>query len=347
MMNLSLTMLAGALIGFVFIKLKIPAGMMVGSIVGVATLNIFTDIAYMPYYGKILAQIIAGAFIGVGIEKGDLIRLKNIFKPALVLLIGMLILNIISGFLIYFTSPLDLVTSLMSSVPGGISDIPIISEEMGADSSKVALLQFIRLIFGIGIFPSVINKFSKLDYYSKNKISKPYKRTTTKIQGTKYLIITMIVAMIFGVIGNISGIPAATLVFSMISVIILKLKTNKACMPKWMRRFAQVLAGAYIGSSVKLSQIMEIKYLIIPSIVLIIGYFLAGIVIGNILHKKFNMPIDEAMLTATPAGAADMALISAEMGIQSSDVIVLQIIRMITVVSLFPQIIRLVISIVN
>lgn len=345
MLNFLLTLLIGAILGYAFLKLKVPGGMMVGSIVAIAIFNITTNNAYMPYEGRLAAQIIAGAFIGVGIEKGDLVRLKYIFKPALTLLIGMLILNIVSGFLIYFASPLDLVTSLMSAVPGGISDIPIISDEMGAESSTVAIMQFIRLVFGIGIFPSMISKISKSKFYEKEEGHEIFKRTVNKVDGIPYLLLTMGVASIFGIIGKISGIPSATLVFAMFSVIILKLTTGKACMPRWMRRFAQLLAGAYIGSSFEMSDVMELKYLIVPSIVLIIGYFVACFLIGNILNKKFKMPINEAMLTATPAGAADMALISADMGIESADIIVLQIIRMVSAVSIFPQIIRFIVSI--
>lgn len=345
MLNFLLTILIGAVLGYVFLKLKVPGGMMVGSIVGVAVFNILTGIAYMPYTSRIAAQIIAGAFIGVGIEKGDLFRLKSIFKPALALLAGMLVLNIVSGFLIYFTSPLDLVTSLMCAVPGGISDIPIISVEMGAESSKVAIMQFVRLVFGIGVFPSMISKVSSSKFYKQEEEHDVFKRTINKISGFPYLLLTMVVASVFGAIGKLSGIPSATLVFSMFSVIILKLTTSKACMPRWMRKFAQLLAGAYIGSSFEMSDVMELKYLIVPSIVLVLGYFVACFLIGNILHKKFKMPINEAMLTATPAGAADMALISADMGIESADIIVLQIIRMVSAVSIFPQIIRLIISV--
>lgn len=347
MLNFLLTLLIGVILGYVFLKLKVPGGMMVGSIVAVAVFNITTGMAYMPYSGRLAAQIIAGAFIGVGIEKGDLIRLKSIFKPALTLLIGMLILNVISGFLIYFTSPLDLVTSLMCAVPGGISDIPIISVDMGADSSKVAIMQFVRLVFGIGVFPSMISKVSNSKFYKKEEEREIFKRTVNKANSIPYLLLTISVASIFGIIGKISGIPSATLVFSMFSVIILKLTTGKACMPKWMRRFAQLLAGAYIGSSFEMNDVMELKYLIVPSIVLIIGYFVACFLIGSILHKKFKMPINEAMLTSTPAGAADMALISADMGIESADIIVLQIIRMVSAVSIFPQIIRLIVSMQN
>ena len=171
--------------GYIFYKLKIPGGMMVGSIVAVSILNITTGMAYMPTFGKTMAQIIAGAFIGVGIERSDLERLKLIFKPAITLLTGMLILNIVSGFLIYFTSPMDLITSLMCAIPGGISDIPIIADEMGADSSKVAAMQFIRLVFGIGIFPTMIEKLSKSKFFKDDEELEVYKRAATSSNSFK------------------------------------------------------------------------------------------------------------------------------------------------------------------
>lgn len=348
MENFLLTMIIGLIIGYIFMKIKVPGGMMVGSIIGVSFLNITTGLAYMPSVGRVAAQIIAGAFIAIGLEKDDLKRLKRIFKPALTLLIGMLILNIISGFLIYASSPLDLKTSFLCAIPGGMSDIPIISEEMGADSSKVAVMQFIRMVFGIGIFPSMITKVSKLKYFQDEEAqTEVYKRNVSNNDSILDLIMTVVIASIFGGIGKWTDIPSATLVFSMFSVIIFKLITNRGSMPRWMRRLAQVLSGAYIGSSIDINEVMEMKYLALPAFILVLGYLIACILIGSIIHKKFKVPIDESMLAATPAGAADMALISADIGIESADIIVLQIIRMVTVVSLFPQIIRLIVSIVE
>ncbi len=343
-----LTMLVSLILGYIFLKLKIPGGLMVGSIVAASILNISTGLAYMPSASRVLAQIIAGAFIAIGLEKSDLYRLKYIFKPALVLIVGMLILNIISGFLIYYTSFLDLTTSLMCAVPGGISDIPIISEEMGADSSKVTAMQFIRLVFGIGVFPYLISKVSQFKYFKDEEIENEiYKRTTSNNDSFLDLLITMGIASIFGIIGKWTGIPSATLVFSMISTMVFKLTKNRGSMPRWMRRLAQVLSGAYIGSSIEMGEIIELKYLIIPALILVMGYLVACFLIGGLIHKKFAMPMDEAMLAATPAGASDMALISADIGIESADVIVLQIIRLVTVVSIFPQIIRLIVSILE
>lgn len=348
MINFLFTLLVAIIVGYFFQQIKIPGGMMVGGILAVSLLNITTGMAYMPYSSRLVAQIIAGAFIGVGLEKGDLLRLKYIFKPTVTLLTSLLILNVVSGFLIHYTSQIDLVTSLMCAVPGGISDIPIISEDMGADSSKVVILQFLRLVFGICIFPSMINKISRLGYYKQPDEREIHKRNVQcKSNDNFNLLLTIIVASAFGFIGKLSNIPSAVLVFSMFSVIVLNLTTGKAYMPKWMRRFAQVLSGAYIGSSFELHDVLELKNLIVPAIVLLLGYLAACFLIGNVLHKRYKIPINEAMLAATPAGASDMALISADMGIESTDVIVMHIIRVISAVSIFPQVIRFIVHIVN
>ena len=348
MYNFIITLIIGILVGYIFLKLKVPGGMMIGSIIGVSTFNIVSNMAYVPMEGRIVAQIIAGAFIGVGLDKSDLMRLKNILKPLLTVLLGLLTLNMVVGFIIYYISPLDLVTSFMCAIPGGISDIPLISVEMGADSAKVTAMQFIRLIFGVGIFPTMISKISNIKLLDNEEIENDvYERNVEKAHDKKNLILTLAIATIFGIIGRMSGIPSGTLVFSMISVIVFNLLTDKGSLPVYFKRFAQVLSGTYIGSSVVYRDLLEIKFLLGPAIVLILGYAMTSILLGTFIHKRLNMPTKDAMLACTPAGATDMALIASDIGVKSADVIVIQIIRMVVVISIFPQIIRILVNFIG
>ncbi len=352
MANLYLTFVVGLVCGYVFYKIRVPGGMMVGAIVGVATLNILYGTSYMPSYAKYAAQITAGAFIGCSVEKSDIQRLKHLIKPALFLLALMLLLNITLGFLIYFISPLDLLTSLMSCIPGGMNNIPIISADMGADAPKVAVMQFIRMTAGIGLFPSLISLVANRQ---KNKANAPELSSSTSAfdnvksneYSTEIFIQTIAIASVCGIIGKFLNIPAGILVFSMIGVICFKLCFNRACMPMWAKRLAQVLSGAYIGCSISYADIKELKYLIVPAILLLLGYFTTCMFGGKLLSKYFDIPIKEAMLAATPAGASDMALISSDLGVHSTDLNMLQIIRLIVVVSVFPQIISIIVKLVS
>lgn len=148
-------------------------------------------------------------------------------------------------------------------------------------------------------------------------------------------------AAVCGIIGKWSGVPVGALLFALIGVIALKLLFDKAYLPIWMKRAAQVLSGCYIGSSVTLQDVLELKELIPAVILLLLGYTAACLVIGSIISRPCGMRRRESMLAATPAGASDMALISADLGGQSPDLIVLQVVRMLVVISVFPQIIHL------
>jgi len=150
LLYLFLTLVIGTVFGLSASKMKIPGGLMVGAIVGVALLSIFFGTTYMPKHTKLFVQIIAGAFIGCIMEKSDIRRIPKIGQPTIIMLLGFLVLNLSAGFLIYWVSPLDLVTSLMSVVPGGISDTPIIAASMGADAPKVAVMQIVRQVLGNG-----------------------------------------------------------------------------------------------------------------------------------------------------------------------------------------------------
>jgi uncharacterized membrane protein AbrB (regulator of aidB expression) len=80
--------------------------------------------------------------------------MSQVVKPALIMLGTFLVLNLAAGFLINLISIIDLLTALLCAVPGGVTDIPIIAEDMGADTSKVALLQLARYILRDGPLPA-------------------------------------------------------------------------------------------------------------------------------------------------------------------------------------------------
>lgn len=343
-----LTFAVGALAGYIVLKLKVPGGVMVGAIVGVGLLSIFTGNAYMPSTAKLMAQITAGAFIGCSVEKSDLLRLRYIIKPAFILIAGMLTLNIGAGLLIWVTSPLDLTTALMCAVPGGMSDIPLIAADMGADAAKVTVLQFVRLVVGIGFFPSMIAAADKRFGGATAAPQDTSKRVKSQSQNKKLdMTITLVIAAIGGLLGKALGIPAGALVFSMMAVIAFKLLFEHVYLPIWMKRLAQLLSGAYVGSSFTRNDLLELKYLVIPAIIVVLGYSINCIVTGGLLHRCCGMEFKEALLAATPAGASDMALISSDLGVQSSDLVVLHVIRLVVVVAVFPQVVSLIVALVG
>ena len=382
MSDIILTLVVAGVVGIVLWKLKVPGGMMVGAILGTAIFNITLGRAHMPSEAKFIAQCLAGAFIGCSMGRDDVKEMKNLVKPAAILLGAVFTLNMILGTVIYMCSSMDILTSLLCAVPGGMSDVPIIASDMGADATKVALLQFVRMFTGITIFPSFIIAMTRNEAAASGQsqggavhtASAPagadqartaaagtdHANAKTAAAGTdqanaksadasekkghpQYAFpMTLAIALICGRIGKKLGIPAGTLVFSMIGVMIVNIRFGAAFLPKWAKRVAQVLSGAYIGCSVGASDIAALQYMVVPALLILLGYSVNCFIVGHILHSRCGFPLRLGFLIATPAGASDMALLSADLGVESKELVELQIIRMVVVVSVFPQVISLI-----
>ncbi|MBQ8852089.1 MAG: AbrB family transcriptional regulator, partial [Oscillibacter sp.] len=289
------TVASALVLGVVALKLKVPGGLLVGSLVGAAAVNLLTGQAYIIPETRIIAQVITGAFIGCGLTKDDLRRLPGVFKPYLMLLGGFLTLNLLMAAFIYHVTDLDVLTSLFCAVPGGISDTPLIAMDMGADGSMVAVMQLVRLLFGMLCIPALVMLADRIlePEQAKNraKREKEQGETAPKPAGSKPKLVdflpTFFLALAAGLVGRWTGMPAGTLSFALIAVIIQKLTFNTPAMPKWVRRMAQIFSGCCIGSTITRAQVLQLRQLIVPAIVLCLGYLVYCVGWGMVLSKLF------------------------------------------------------------
>ncbi len=351
--NVLLTLAVGVAAGYLFFKLKVPGGLIVGAIIGVAALNITFEAASFPGLARTVAQITAGSFIGCSVSREDMKNLPRILKPLGILIAGYLILNLGAGFLVCTISQMDLLTSLMCCVPGGMSDMPIIAADLGAKVPYVAVLQFVRMAVGVGCFPLIISKVvgtkatvpaeAPQAPASPAPSEAPTAKAPAGDKGPGVILLTMVVGCIFGFLGKSLGIPAGTILFSTVSVLVFKLVWGRAFVPRWLKRVAQILTGCYIGCAFGRQELADLRYLVLPAAVLLALYLLNCFFMGWLLPRVTHLNRAEAMLIATPAGASDMALISSDVGVDSPDVCFIQILRMIIVVVFFPNIVNLVV----
>lgn len=332
-MQILLTLACALLAGVLLDRLHVPGGMMMGAVIGACALNVGTGAAVMPEFSKTAAQIIAGAFIGSGICREDIRQMKAIIKPALILLPGLLMVNILIGLGIHWAAKIDLLTALLASAPGGLTDISIMASDMGADASVVLVLQFVRLMMGIGLFPIMI----RLVAGRGNDV--PDVKTKKKEEmRPDDVILTLIVAAVCGLTGKALPVPAGMISFAAVGCCVLACTTGRAKVPGLLRKGAQLLSGAYLGASMGAAEILQLTHLGIPALILVGMYTLSCFVLGGLLTRTGYFTRTEGMLAATPAGASDMALISADLGVNNVGIIVLQVMRLFAVILVFPSV---------
>ncbi|MFZ5967882.1 MAG: AbrB family transcriptional regulator [Bacillota bacterium] len=155
------TLVVAFLGGFLGIKLKIPAGALIGAMVAVAAYNISGGKGYIHPNFKVAAQIVIGGILGLSFTMETLYGLKELWVPAVVMIVGLMVLSLTLGVLISKFAGIDPITALFSSAPGGLTEMVITAEAYGADIKKVALLHLMRLITVITVMPVAIKVFLK------------------------------------------------------------------------------------------------------------------------------------------------------------------------------------------
>ena len=342
-----LTLAAALGMGVLVFKLNVPGGMLVGAILGAAVLNIATGQAYIFPQARVLAQALTGAYIGCMMTREDVRHLPRLIQPYFFVLVSLLVLNLAMAAVFYRATDLDLLTCLFCAAHGGMSDTPLIAMDLGADGSVVAVMQFVRIIFGMGCLPTVILLSDRLlepeaAKALESRIQQQNKRVQAKPTFLGFLP-TMCLAMAAAGLGKLSGVPAGALSAALIVTVALKLSGRCPGMPIWLRQVAQVVSGCCIGSGITRDQIFAMRQLALPAVALCLGYIACCVGVGLVLSRLFHIPPREAMLTLSPAGATEMALIAADLGVESTNLVVLQICRLVGVMLIFPQIFNLVV----
>ncbi len=156
MEKLGLTLLIAAAGGILGYKLKLPAGAMIGAMVAVGAYNIFNNQAYIPPQFRLGIQIAAGAMIGLQINREILSGLKMLLVPSLIMVGAVIAVCFIAGFLMHKFTGLDLTTALFASAPGGMTEMSLAADSLGANAPQVAVLQLIRLLSVIIFLPFLV-----------------------------------------------------------------------------------------------------------------------------------------------------------------------------------------------
>ena len=320
-------------------KIGIPGGMLVGALLAVTGFSMLTGQAFLWPQTRILAQVLTGAYIGGMICMEDLRRIPKIVGPYLMIIGCFAVVNMVTAFSIFYLTDLDFVTCLFCAMPGGITDAPLIAMDMGADVVSVTAMQLVRLLFGMGCLPTIIMWIGRKRHEADTAAAiGPVQKNRASL--CRFLPV-LAAALTAGLIGRRTGIPAGTMTFSLTATALLKLTKDVPPMPPWLRKAAQVITGCCIGSLITIEQVIAMKQMLLPAVILCLNYLLCCVGGGMLLRRVFGLDRCIAMLALSPAGATEMTLIAADLGIEDVDLVVLQICRLVGVLMLFPQLFAL------
>jgi len=158
---LLLTLILGAIGGYFAIKMKVPAGFMIGSLVVIVTVNLTTGFPYFPIYLRRCTQVLAGTMVGSQVSREDIRHIRQLIVPTLCLLVYFCVFMVLSAIIMWRLSGIELVTAMFGCAPGGMSDMGLISAEYGANTALVTVMQMVRLVCVLLTYPFIFRYLGK------------------------------------------------------------------------------------------------------------------------------------------------------------------------------------------
>ena len=338
---LCITVVIGVAGSVLLYRLGLPAGAMVGAIVFVGAFQILTGQGWFPKVVKTGVQALVGGFIGQRIGREDVRELRTVLRPALLLFGGIVLMIVGTGLFICRVAPVDTATAILSSMPGGMTDVALMAPDVGADPAQSTALQLVRYLIAILILPQVNVQLCRR--YAPESIGcPPEKRVSARTR--RNLCVTLTIAAVSGVLGKLSHFPAGAMVFPMFAVAAFNVRTGNAWLPKRLKLTAQCLAGINIGVTITLAELMTFRELLLPAAAVAVNCVMVNYLLGFLIHKTCGLDLPTSLFASVPAGMSDMALVSLEQGGDAPKVAVLQLVRYLCVMAFMPSLIKILTS---
>ncbi|MBM7552543.1 AbrB family transcriptional regulator [Thalassobacillus pellis] len=249
--------------------------------------------------------------------------------PYTILTLTLIFVSLLNAYLITKWIKIDAKTSMLGSVPGGLSAMLALSDSLSGNTVLVTILHTIRLVTVLFAIPFVATEF--FGQSSQGNIAQP-----PEPNGEWYTIAIYLTSIIVGYYLQ-KRIPASLVIVPMLIV--------GGCetaglplfeVPNIIFVFAQLCLGVYLGNSVSIIDLWKAGSYCLYYFALSI--FLIGISFGfgYLLSIWTGMSLPTAILSLAPGGLIEMALTAKEAGGDPSIVSSLQIIRLLVIVLLIP-----------
>jgi membrane AbrB-like protein len=168
--------LAGA---FLALRLHVPTGDLIGPIVVIGTVNVFwAGPGPLAEGFRTAAMLFIGMAVGTQVSRESLRLLRHAALPAAAVIATLVSAGLALGWGLSQVTSLDLVSALLTAVPGGASTMPAVAHDLGGDMRLVAALHLTRQLIIFILVPSV------LSFLLRRRSEKRYDAELPSAQGT-------------------------------------------------------------------------------------------------------------------------------------------------------------------
>lgn len=342
---------------WVFRLLRFPVPAILGSLFFSAALNLAGYPPRFPLqYLSWFSNVVIGTYVGQRVTRSSVRILRELPVPAIIISAGMVAISLAGGGLLVIMSDLPPATAFIGSTTGGIAEMTLLAIALEADVASVSILQIFRLLAAIMATPFFCRKWTawRSDRYGEAALpckaeaapSEPKTVPTQKFCENPGNYIFLAAAALAGAFtGYALRLPVGILTGAMAAVAALNLtRGEQPPMPMKLRTVAQVGIGIIMAANITPDTLSTFLPLVLPIAGITAAMLSASFLLGCLLHKMTGWNYPTCLLSTSLGGLSQMAIISEEMGGDPLKVSILQTVRLITILVVFPLLLTVLFS---
>ncbi|HSI68033.1 MAG TPA: AbrB family transcriptional regulator [Planococcus sp. (in: firmicutes)] len=305
------TVLIAIAAGFLFDQIGMFLPWLLGPLFTLLILNQFTSIQfYWPKSLRVIGLLLLGTQIGSSFTRDSVFLMWFDLPYMAFMTVSVVGAALVFGLLFKWMSNESMATSLIGSIPGGLSQMVLISEGVRtANATVVTMMQTIRIFLVVTIVPFLTTMLT----------GRPQSHLTEQVfafSPSAFVIALVLgIAVYFGM--KRISFPAAEVLAPVLTIAAVQTWTGNSLieLPPLLIIMAQIFIGAHLGlqmENLKEKLNMRLGVAILVNNVLLIG-FTAGIAYILTVWRPSYLFLD-FFLSGAPGGIAEMSITALETG---------------------------------
>ncbi|WP_026695773.1 AbrB family transcriptional regulator [Peribacillus kribbensis] len=292
-----------------------------------------------PVYIRDAGLIVVGYSLGLSFSRESVIQIGAQLPSMLLLTVLLVLFCALMAWLVSKITGIDYPTILTGSIPGGLSQMLILAEEMkGINITVVAFLQVSRLIMLVVIVPLLI--FSPIFGGHRDALAQhavPFQHIEVS-----HALMFLMVAVLCAFLAKKAKLPTPFLLGPMTGTAVLVLLGFKGIqLPGGLLNVSQFMIGGYVGLLLKPEKLeKKVKFTLISLLsgtVLLCGSFGFSLLLSSLHH------LDPATsyLSVAPGGMDQMGIMAHEVKADLSIVTGYQLFRLFFIYFIIPPMLKM------
>jgi membrane AbrB-like protein len=156
LISLPIFLAVGTVGGYLGMKLKIPAGALIGSLLAMICFKLISRVDWnVPKTFTFVLQVFLGIMVGASFQPGMLKVMGRVFFPVITSTLLLVGTGLLLSMVFTRMGLLDMGTAYLATSPGAMSALLVVALDSGKDAAVITCFHFFRVVFIILTMPLI------------------------------------------------------------------------------------------------------------------------------------------------------------------------------------------------